>query len=254
MGKGKRERFCILLSKISTTFFTLSCPFSSNGCHSSAGVVGGRYELYNRHRGHLSSHVVLCNSISHLAWAQGNTQGVNSNGGYPKAYVQLRTPRFNLNGLHQSRTWSESIPNWPPSQCSLRWHRGVHTCRMSAKWIWLNGHHSGAFQLLEPFLPQISRLQDIKTEVLSVNLHTSPEISSHSSVVRTHNPASVCRPANSGRSKSILITKWRYKPKSPRLNLEKMKEKEVSSHIFVIFIVSTVPFTLPKHPLHIPPY
>lgn len=136
----KRTKFFFLLSKIRTTvFLNLSCPFWSIKCLSSA--VGGRTNC----RGHLSSHAVLCNSISHLAWSEGEAQRVNSNSDSTKAHVWLRTLRLNPGGLHQLQIWGESISNWPPSRCSLRWHCIVPGSRLPAKWIWLNGYHAWAF-------------------------------------------------------------------------------------------------------------
>lgn len=164
----KGPSFFFLLSKIRrTVFLNLSCPFSSIKCLSSA--VSGRTNC----RGHLSSHAVLCNSISHLAWSEGDARPLNSNSNSSKAHVRSRTPRFNPSGLHQSQTWGESISNWPPSRCSLRWHCAVHRSRLPAKWIWLNGHHAWALmtvanRLPEPFMPEVFGLQDRKTEVHSV--------------------------------------------------------------------------------------
>lgn len=185
-GISKRAKLFFLLSKIRTTvFLNLSCPFSSIKCLSSA--VSGRTNC----RGHLSSHAVLCNSISHLAWSEGDARRLNSNSNATKAHVRSRTPRFNPSGLHQSQTWGESISNWPPSRCSLRWHCAVHRSRLPAKWIWLNGHHAWALMTVLNRLPEpfwTPRWKNWSPLSKRWTLYTSPEISSHSSVIRTHNP------------------------------------------------------------------
>lgn len=88
------------------------------------------------------SHTVLCNSISHLAWAEGDTQKSIPIAAPPKCTSKSRALQFNLNGLHQSQSWDKSILNWPKSQLSFRGHCVVYTWWLSApdsaKWIWLN--------------------------------------------------------------------------------------------------------------------
>lgn len=149
------------------------------------------------------SHTVLCNSISHLAWAEGDTQKSIPIAARPKCTSKSRALQFNLNGLHQSQSWDKSILNWPKSQLSFRGHCVVYTWWLSApdsaKWIWLNDitlEHITATDASGPslhffresFTPQVCSLrvsrekcsqQEVKSIHVSWDLITLISIRSH---------------------------------------------------------------------------
>lgn len=176
-------------------------------------------------------YTVLCNSISHLAWAEGDTHTSQFQYQLPKVHVQSRTLQFNLNGLHQSQSWGKSISNWPKSLHYLKWQCIVYMCRLSdsdsAKRIWLNdirlkhitsklASPSWVLYLLRVVMPQVSgpRLRGEKCSQQEVkSIHISWDLITLISVKNSYNPANVCVSVNSSshRDESVLIRKWKCK-------------------------------------------
>ena len=210
----------------------LSLLFSSINWLSPARVMNGRHRLYC-HRGHPSPpHTVLCNSISHLAWAECDTQ---------KSIPIATPPKCMFNREVCSLTWTDFINRtvevnqfWiDPSLSALSgWHHTVYTCWLSApdsaKWIWLNDitlerittmlgryPHTHFFSW-SLFMPQVSGLEAKRRAVQSAGgeIHTHLLRSHHTHQCKnSYNPTNVYRPVNSSShwDKSVLIRKWKCK-------------------------------------------